>query len=242
MNLSASDRVLEIGPGKGALTSLLLDELQTLAAVEIDTVLAEELKRKFGKKLKLYHDDVLHLDLGSMAGAMGGNIRIVGNIPYNITSAIIFWIIDASSFVSDCTLMMQREVAQRLVAKPRTKDYGILSVMAQYYSTPSLLFTVSPACFFPEPEVTSAVVALNFEKPNEKRAADDVLFRSVVRATFGKRRKTLRNGLRGMNIPAAVLSRLSANLDRRPEELSVAEFTTLADELADLEITAPPLK
>jgi 16S rRNA (adenine1518-N6/adenine1519-N6)-dimethyltransferase len=120
LELRKSDHVLEIGPGKGALTALLLAELSTITAVEIDDQLAAELQATHGNALTLYHDDVLNLDPRFIAKEKGGKLRIVGNIPYNITSPILFWAIDSSDAIADCTLMMQHEVAQRLVAKPRS--------------------------------------------------------------------------------------------------------------------------
>lgn len=236
MRLRTSDRVLEIGPGKGALTALLLEELAGMTAVELDDELARALEVRFGKKLTLYRDDVLNLDIRSLAANSEAGLRIVGNIPYNITSPILFWIIDASRFVADATLMMQREVAQRLIAKPRSKEYGVLSVLTQYYSSPKILFNVSAGSFYPVPDVQSAVVSLEFISHPKKRALDDALFRAVVRGTFGKRRKTLRNGLRAINVPLDALKDLATNLDRRPEELSVREFADLSNELYRMNI------
>ena len=152
--------------GKGALTALLLAELPTITAVEIDDQLAAELQATHGNALTVYHDDVLNLDPRSIAKGQNGKLRIVGNIPYNITSPILFWAIDSSDVIMDCTLMIQHEVARRLVAKPRSKEYGILSVFAQYYSAPELKFTVAPGSFYPVPEVTSAVVLLDFQRPH----------------------------------------------------------------------------
>ena len=233
LHLQHEDRVLEIGPGKGALTSLLLLEVPRLTAIELDNELSEQLKFRFGDTLTLYHEDVLKVDLHSIASHSNSKFRVVGNIPYNITSPILFWIIDSSDVVADCTLMMQREVAQRLVARRRSKEYGILSVFAQYYSTPKLLFTVSPGSFYPVPDVMSAVVSLDFETPHGVRAADDATFRTLVRATFGKRRKTLRNGLRSLNVPVPFIHSPSIDLDRRPEELTVDEFVALANEITE---------
>ena len=231
LKLQTSDRILEIGPGKGALTALLLERLDELTAVEIDDSLARLLKDTFGRALTLIHDNVLNVDLHALAQAKGGKLRIVGNIPYNITSPILFWIIDSSKDVADCTIMMQREVALRLVAKPRTKEYGILSIFAQYYSTPALKFTVAPGSFYPVPDVTSAVVSLDFTAPHPSRTSDDALFRLIVRTVFGKRRKTLRNGLRDMKVRTDLLGQSAIDLSRRPEELSVDDFVLLANEL-----------
>ncbi len=128
--------------------------------------------------------------------------------------------------------MIQHEVARRLVAAPRTKEYGILSVFAQYYSTPELKFTVAPGSFYPVPDVTSAVVSLDFERPHPSRAADDVMFRAVVRGTFGHRRKMLRNGLRTLDVPADFFRTSAVNFNYRPEELSVEDFVSLSNELS----------
>ncbi|MGA7161262.1 MAG: 16S rRNA (adenine(1518)-N(6)/adenine(1519)-N(6))-dimethyltransferase RsmA [Bacteroidota bacterium] len=232
LNLRKSDCVLEIGPGKGALTALLLAELPSLTAVEIDDHLAAELQATYGDALTLYHNNVLNIDPHIIAKKNNGKLRIVGNIPYNITSPILFWVIDSSDVIKDCTLMMQQEVAKRLVAKPRTKEYGILSVFAQYYSTPDLKFVVAPGSFRPVPEVTSAVVSLNFDQPCLSRALDDLMFRAVVRGTFGKRRKTLRNGLLAIKVPSSFFQQSTLDFNRRPEELSVEEFVHLSNELS----------
>jgi 16S rRNA (adenine1518-N6/adenine1519-N6)-dimethyltransferase len=240
LELRRSDHVLEIGPGKGALTALLLAELPTISAVEIDDHLAAELQATHGNALTLYHDDVLKLDPRSIAKQQSGKFRIVGNIPYNITSPILFWAIDSSDVITDCTLMMQHEVARRLVAKPRSKEYGILSVFAQYYSTPELKFTVAPGSFYPVPEVTSAVVSLDFERPHPSRAVDDAMFRAVVRGTFGQRRKILRNGMRTLNVPSDFFQKSAVNFNRRPEELSVEDFVSLSNELSLFTGERPP--
>ncbi len=237
MHLRNDDHVVEIGPGKGALTVPLLEELSHLTAIELDDELAARMRAAFGEKLTLIHGDVLDTDLHAVAKRAGGTVRVTGNIPYTITSPILFWIIDARESVRDCTLMMQREVAQRLTAKPRTKAYGILSVFAQYYAAPELLFSVPPKSFAPVPEVTSSVVHLDFQSPYHPAALSDRTFRAVVRGTFGKRRKTLRNGLRGLDIPQEALKNISLSLDRRPEELAVADFVLLADELTRHHVT-----
>jgi 16S rRNA (adenine1518-N6/adenine1519-N6)-dimethyltransferase len=231
LNLRKSDRILEIGPGRGALTALLLDEVPAMAAVEIDDHLASELRAAHGKALTLYHNDILQLDPRDIAASLGGEFRVVGNIPYYITSPILFWAIDAADVVCDCTLMMQHEVARRLAAKPRSKEYGILSVFAQYYSTPQLKFTVAPGSFYPVPDVTSAVVSLDFRSPFPRKAIDDVTFRAIVRGTFSTRRKMLRNGLRALDIPAVFFKQSKANFERRPEELSVEDFVLLSNEI-----------
>ena len=167
----------------------------------------------------------MKVDLGALAERSGGKVHIVGNIPYYLTSEILFWLFDARQAVTDATLMVQYEVARRLVASPKNKEYGILSIFTQFYTECEMLFKVSRNCFFPKPEVDSAVVQLKFEEllPD----GDEVLFRSVVRATFGQRRKTLRNGLKSLGYDERVLDQLSFDLKRRPEELGVEEFLFL---------------
>jgi 16S rRNA (adenine1518-N6/adenine1519-N6)-dimethyltransferase len=159
---------------------------------------------------------------------------VIGNIPYNITTPILFHIVDARSVIKDFMVMMQTEVAQRLVAQPRTKEYGILSVFLQYYCTSKILFSVSKNSFFPVPSVSSTVVHLDFSKPGSSRATDDRLFRRIVRGTFGTRRKTLRNGLRNIGVPVKEFDRLSVDLELRPEELTVHDFVKLSNELIHL--------
>jgi 16S rRNA (adenine1518-N6/adenine1519-N6)-dimethyltransferase len=233
--------VLEIGPGRGALTGMLLDHLPHLTAVELDDELAASLQSAHGDKLTLLHQDILSVDLRAIVAERGKKLRIIGNIPYNITSPILFHVIDTRDAVHDFMVMMQTEVAQRLVAKPRTKDYGILSIFAQYYAAPRLLFGVSRTSFFPIPAVTSAVVSMNFDTPFTPAAENDLLFRTIVRGTFGKRRKTIRNGLKSLNVPPDVLDTLSINLDQRPEELTVADFVLLSNQLLPIAQSITPV-
>jgi 16S rRNA (adenine1518-N6/adenine1519-N6)-dimethyltransferase len=234
LELSPNDEVIEIGPGKGALTGQLLQMLPRLTAIELDDDLAIELQQRYNGKIDLIHQDVLTTDLRSLAARASIKVRIVGNIPYNITSPILFWILDACDVVLDSTLMIQREVADRLIAKTRTKEYGILSVFAQYYATPRIQFPVSRNSFYPIPKVSSSVVTLDFTQPFRHRVVHDRTFRAVVRTVFGQRRKTLKNGLRQFSLSDDLLNRLDCDLQRRPEELTVAEFVDLADQIIKL--------
>jgi len=134
--------------------------------------------------------------------------------------------------VKDMMIMVQWEVAKRIVAEPKTKEYGILSVLCQFYAMPELLFKVSPSCFYPEPKVTSAAVRLDFVHPLNYQVTDENIFVQVVKATFGKRRKTLRNGLKALKFPDLNIEAIDFNLNLRPEELSVADFVTLSNLIA----------
>ncbi len=230
-NPNVDDCVVEIGPGKGALTSLLLQTLPHLTVIELDDELAPLLQEQFGEKITVIHNDVLDVSLPELRERIGKPMRLIGNIPYNITTPILFHVVDSLPAVKDFMVMMQTEVAQRIVAKPRTKEYGIPSILLQYYSTPKIQFAVSRNSFFPIPNVSSAILHLDFEKPFAHKAMNDQLFRKIVRGTFGKRRKTLRNGLKGLDVPVNEFENLSVDLELRPEELSVGDFVQLSNEL-----------
>ncbi|MDD8017813.1 MAG: 16S rRNA (adenine(1518)-N(6)/adenine(1519)-N(6))-dimethyltransferase RsmA, partial [Bacteroidota bacterium] len=169
-NPQPADCVVEIGPGKGALTSLLLETLSHMTVVELDDELVKELELQFGEKISIIHSDILQVTFSDVQSDPKKKLRVIGNIPYNITTPILFHVIDSADAVQDFTVMMQTEVAQRLVAKPRTKEYGILSIFLQYYCTPKILFSVSRNSFFPVPTVSSTVVHLDFDTPFPLRA------------------------------------------------------------------------
>jgi len=221
------DTVLEIGPGEGALTRELAVRAGRLIIVDIDERVIRAMEEVFsGTPVVILHRDVLTLDLNDLA-ARYGPLRVVGNIPYNITSPILFHALDHRTAVRDVTLLMQREVARRLVAGPGTKDYGILSIMCQFVADVSVLFDVSPNVFYPRPEVTSSLVRLRMLTAVRFPVADEVFFRTMVRGVFGKRRKTLRNSLRYLlpDIPSLP----DVDLQRRPEDLTIAELAHLAN-------------
>ena len=228
----ASDQtVLEIGPGEGALTALLARRVKRLIAVELDGRLLFQLRALTeGTTAEVIIGDILKLDLALLAHSHGP-LRIVGNIPYNITSQIVIRILEQKEHVLDATLLMQREVARRLAALHGNKEYGILSVFCQLYADVTLLFDVSPNVFFPRPEVTSTLVRLRM-LPLPRHVVDDTAFlRSMVRAVFGKRRKTLRASLRYF-LPELPAVPLPVDLQRRPEDLSIQELVLLANALS----------
>ncbi len=232
LNLRDGDIVIEIGPGQGALTKHLIDLPITLIGIEVDKRAIELLQHRCGAKMTILHVNVLDVDLREISQKHRKKLRIVGNIPYYLTSEILFWLFDARMVVTDATIMMQLEVAHRLVAPPKNKEYGILSVFTQFYTECEILFKVSRNCFHPKPEVDSAVVRLNFK--DQLPLVDENLFRSIVRATFGKRRKTLRNGLKSLNLDDSVLDQIHFDLKKRPEDLSVDEFLNLSDSINNI--------
>jgi len=191
--LQPSDTVLEIGPGRGVLTRQIWQQVQHFVAVEIDEDAVVLLRELFGPELIILQQDVRKVRLDALASQYKSPMRVVGNIPYHITSEILFWLFDQHEHVADATLMLQLEVARRLTADPGGKDYGILSVVTQSFKNTKLLFRVSPHCFWPEPSVESAVVRLKFRR--QIPAHNHPLFRTIVRGTFGKRRKMLSSNL-----------------------------------------------
>ncbi len=225
LHVQRGDHLVEIGPGHGALTRHLRELTDELTVIEIDRRAVEVLRERWGSSLRIVHADVLQVSLTDLRRTMGGRLRVVGNIPYYITSEIVFWLFDQRAYVSDATLMVQWEVARRFIALPKTKEYGILSVFAQYYTKPRLLFKVSRNSFYPRPNVDSALVQFTFKSTLED--GNEELFRRVVRATFGKRRKTLRNGLRCMGLDEPALKKLAFDLTQRPEDLTYQEFLRL---------------
>ena len=230
LDLRSGDVVVEIGSGQGALTKHLSEKPIKLIGIEVDERAVRLLQERFDEKLELIHRDVLEVNIDELAQRNGRKVRIVGNIPYYLTSEILFWLFDARTAVIDAMLMVQFEVARRLVAPPKNKEYGILSIFTQFYTECEMLFKVSRNCFFPKPEVDSAVVQFKFREqlPN----CDEKLFRLIVRSTFGQRRKTLRNGLKSMGFDENVLDQISFDLKKRPEELGVEEFLLLTSMLA----------
>ncbi len=216
--------VVEIGPGTGALTEELLRHYPDLTAVEVDERAVVHLREAL-PGLDVRHQDVLDADWAALAEEKGGKLWIVGNLPYYITSPILFSLLDARAHLRRAVVMMQKEVAERLVAVPRTKAYGILSVQTQLLARPALLFDVSRNVFHPKPDVTSAVVALDFDAPEP--GVDVERLRRTVRTAFNQRRKTLRNSLRpitsetGRDVPEDLAG-------RRPEALEPEEFVGLA--------------
>lgn len=216
------DHVLEIGPGYGILTRLF--KVGTLTAVEIDKRLAQIVRIEFKNKanFELIQNDFLKIDLSKF-----NSVRIIGNIPYNITSPILFKVIEEREFVKDLTLLIQKEVADRIVAKPNNKDYGILSVVSQTYADVKKLLTVPPTVFRPKPKIESALVQWTFTNKRAERIQDHDFFRKIVRQAFGQRRKMLRKSL------SDIFEIKSTSIDktRRPEDLSIDEWVQLTNEL-----------
>jgi 16S rRNA (adenine1518-N6/adenine1519-N6)-dimethyltransferase len=228
----SGDTIVEIGPGEGAITYGLAARAGRLIVVDVDDRVIARLRATLaGTAVEIVHDDILHVDLSALA-ARTGMLRVVGNIPYNITTPILFHLLGHRAAIRDVVLLMQREVAARLAAVPSTKDYGILSVACQYSAHVEVLFAVPPDVFFPRPKVTSALVRLTMNSTPRAAVTDEQFFRSMVRAIFGKRRKTLRNSLRYF-LADPLPSGLDDVLQRRPEELTIEELAHLSNRLVE---------
>ena len=216
--------VLEIGPGTGILTSFLLKKKYNLILVEIDFESVTYLINNLLVDEKIIvKQDFLKLDLQTIFS--GNNFSIIGNFPYNISSQILFKIIENKQFVSDMCGMFQLEVAKRICEKPGTKVYGILSVLTQAFFETNFLFTVSKNIFYPVPNVESAVISLK-RKENFHLNCNESLFFRVVKLCFQQRRKKIRNGLKTLNLSNNL--REDAIFDKRPEQLSVNDFINLS--------------
>lgn len=232
------DTVLEIGPGLGFLTRTLLEKGAEVVAVEKDRLLASRLRERFkDKPLTVIEKDILELRIEKDLGVKKP-IWVAGNIPYNITSPILEWLISQRHLVSEAVLTVQWEVALRLSAQPGTKSWGPLSVFVQVYSKVSVLKKISKAAFFPSPKVDSAVVKLVFPEVPLFPIADEEKFFSVVRRSFQKRRKTILNSLVDTKVPkfskesiAETLQKAGINPLRRPETLTIPEWIALVDAL-----------
>ena len=230
------DEIVEIGPGQGALTFPLLQRHGALTAIEFDRDLHAPLQaaaRAHGT-LRLVEGDVLGVDFSALAAGLApadGRIRLVGNLPYNLSSPILFHALDHAGAIRDMHFMLQKEVVERMAAGPGSKVYGRLSVMLQAYCAVTPLFTVPPGAFRPAPKVDSAVVRLVPKPADRIEVADRTMFAHVVRAAFGQRRKTLRNALQGVADTEAIEA-AGLRADARAEQVEVAGFIRLANLLA----------
>jgi 16S rRNA (adenine1518-N6/adenine1519-N6)-dimethyltransferase len=232
----SGDTVVEIGPGLGAITEPLLERIDHLHVVEIDRDLIARLAKRFPpERLSIHEGDALEFDFGALKGA--GPLKIVGNLPYNISSPLLFHLVAFAPQVHDMHFMLQKEVVDRMVAEPGNREFGRLSVMLQYHYHMERLFVVPPGAFNPAPKVDSAIVRMIPKKVGAGDTVDDpardpALFARVVTAAFSQRRKMLRNTLREF-ISEADLAELGITPTARAEDIAVADYVRLANALAD---------
>ena len=235
--LNENDTVLEIGPGGGILTKNIVNRVKKLYAVEIDQRLLNNLRETLpNENFTLFHEDFMKFNYSD--NIKGSDVKIVGNLPYHITSGIIFKVMDLAAElnqdikkIKSLTIMIQKEVAERIVGKVNTKKYGIITVLTSFFSSPEILFDVPPTAFFPKPKVTSTIIRFNFSEKieNINKVKNFAFFKKIVKATFLNRRKMLRNTLKPFVEDVNDIK--SVDITKRPENISVEEFINLANEI-----------
>ncbi|MBM4276607.1 MAG: ribosomal RNA small subunit methyltransferase A [Deltaproteobacteria bacterium] len=236
--VNKEDVILEVGPGLGEMTLELARQAKSVIAVEIDSRLAAILKKKMSvvSNVEIIQKDILRIDFDGLSHHVKAPLKVVSNLPYQISTPLLFRFIESRKLFSSLTLMLQREVVERMVAPPGGKEYGALSVLIQMVSRPSVQFFVKPSAFHPPPKVESAVVRIVWRDDLMMKAEDEDWFKEVVKASFSHRRKTLINSLKysGLPLPPLPEKRMGAtgiDPQRRSETLTVQEFIRLADAL-----------
>lgn len=243
--ISREDFVLEIGPGIGTMTQYLCEHAREVMAVEIDNNLIPILQETLGQynNVTVVNQDILKLDIARVAQEYNGGkpIKVVANLPYYITTPIIMELFESHVPLESITVMVQKEVAERMQAEPGTKEYGALSLAVQYYAQADIVANVPPNCFMPRPNVASAVIRLTCHKENPVKVSDERFMFQVIRASFNQRRKTLQNGLgndAGLPVTkeqaAQALEKMGLSATIRGERLSLQEFARLSDILLDM--------
>lgn len=226
INPKVGQRILEIGPGQGAMTALILRKASKMEAIEIDFDLVEMLKSLY-PTLILYPCDILRFEFSRLQ-AQPASLRIIGNLPYNISTPILFLLLNNISLIQDMHLMLQKEVIDRMVASPGNKIYGRLSVMLQPFFDIQRMFNIAPNAFSPPPKVDSSFVRMVPWAENKTEISNRQHYENLVRAAFSQRRKTLRNTLKGLLDDTAIRNE-EIDPQRRPETLSISEFARLSN-------------
>lgn len=233
IKISEQDTVLEIGPGRGVLTELLnAEKAKIKLAVEIDPQLSEQLKENYSD-VEIIQNDILSFSFEDLSKQSKSKIKVVGNIPYNITSPILFHLLDNSSYISQAVLMIQKEVAERLIAQKDSKEYGILSILVNAQAQVLKLFVVDRKNFYPQPKVDSMVIKLEFLK-SQSELKNYELFKHIVKSTFNNRRKMLKNSLKKIVNEQELTMIKSVALNLRPENLSIVDYSNLTNEIVQI--------
>lgn len=241
--VTQEDCILEIGPGIGSLTQVLAENARQVVAVEIDSTLIPILKQTLAdyENVEILNQDILKTDIDAIIQEKNGGkpIKVVANLPYYITTPILMDLLEKERHVESITVMVQKEVAERMQAQPKDKEYGALSVAVQYYCDAHLDMIVPPSCFMPRPKVASAVITLKVLPERKVKTADEKLFFHIVKCAFGQRRKTLLNSLFNQGNLGFSKEELTALIESlgwdariRGEVLGLAEFAALTDAIA----------
>ncbi len=244
-SIGKEDFVLEIGPGIGTMTQYLAEAAGKVTAVEIDKALIPILKETLRpyENVRVVNGDILKIDIKKLAKEENGGkpIKVVANLPYYITTPIIMGLFESGVPLESITVMVQKEVAQRMQAKPGSKDYGALSLAVQYYADPYIVANVPPNCFMPRPTVGSAVIRLTRHEKPPVEVKDERLLFQIIRASFNQRRKTLVNGLNNaseISVPKekliGALERMQIPVNVRGETLTLEQFAILSDQIREL--------
>jgi 16S rRNA (adenine1518-N6/adenine1519-N6)-dimethyltransferase len=239
-----SDQVLEIGAGLGALTLPLAGSVHLISAIEKDPSLTDMLKKRLSSaginNVILVNDDILKLDFNRLRKMTDKKIKVIGNLPYNISSPILEKLVENRNLVSRAILMFQAELARRLIARPGNKDYGAMTVLIQYHAHLSPLLEVPKESFYPRPKVDSMVLELDFERPHTRRIEDEANFKTVVKGAFAHRRKTLLNSLKQAVFSLSseeilgALEKCGIDPHKRAETLDIDDFLCLSSALTPL--------
>jgi 16S rRNA (adenine1518-N6/adenine1519-N6)-dimethyltransferase len=239
-DLEPEDCVVEIGPGMGVLTFLMLPMVQKVIAVELDQAMADWLRKKGQgmSSLTIVRQDALGFDFEKVSRDVNRKIKVVANLPYNISTPVIFRLLENREALAHLTLMLQREVAERIIASPGGKDYGPLAIFTQLCTSPKIMMQVPPEAFYPRPKIESALVGFDMLELPRIAIDDKAFFQKVVRASFSQRRKTLLNALAGSSLSLGpkdkiVATLVAADIDprRRAETLDLVEFQRLVEAL-----------
>jgi 16S rRNA (adenine1518-N6/adenine1519-N6)-dimethyltransferase len=235
-DIREDDVVVEIGAGLGIMTQLLAEKAKRVIAIDIDPRMIIILQQRFPDwpNVDVVEKDILSFDFAALADSAPVNLKVIGNIPYNISSQILFHIIKYRHFISSAVLLFQKEVVDRITASPGTKDYGIPSVIVAMYAVASREMNIPASCFYPEPKVTSSLVKILMRKSPLVRLEDEDCFLKTVKIAFSKRRKTILNNLRSsysLNAVTTLLDQLGIDGNRRGETLSIEEFGRLSNAL-----------
>ncbi len=238
LNIQSGDHVLEIGPGEGALTEFLVKSpAERIVGIELDSRLSRLVNERFGQNnhFELIEGDFLKSDFTTFVKGER-QLRVIGNLPYAVTSPILFNLLESRSCVRDVVVTIQKEVGERITSRPGSKIYGIPSVLFQLFSETEILFEIPRNAFYPAPKVDSIVIRITFRPKPRYPLMDGVFFRKVLKAVFGQRRKMLRNTLKGIVHDETMLKKCSMDLSRRPEDLSVEEFVRLSNILFEKKV------
>lgn len=235
LNIKREDSLVEIGPGHGALTDIIVEQCKHLNVIEIDRDLAADFQWRYRDKdnFTLHNTDVLKFDFAANLSTKS-KYKLLGNLPYNISTPLLFHLFKCKSLFSEMVFMLQLEVVDRICATPGSKNYGRLSVMSQYYCSATKLFKVPASAFNPQPKVESAIVRLVPLVAPQYEAQDPQLLETVVRTAFSQRRKTIQNSLKSI-LAKSLLEQVGIDGSRRPETMSLHEYVIICNALAQVE-------